>query len=428
MTDPSWLQINLSRLDANLGIIRDILRSGCSNQSDPLFCAVVKADAYGLGAVQIARRLAARGVDMLAVYTPDQAADLLGHSIVLPILMLMPIRQLARTDALYRPAVAGRLHLTIHDVPQLTQVNQIGRTFGCKLPVHLYLDTGMSRSGLSTTQAKKLLSDIGSLTHVRLAGLYTHLATAAEDPGYADEQLTRLDQFLTQHAILIPPDTLIHAANTAATVRHPRFHRSMVRVGLGLLGYLDHNFKTDPSDQLLLADKLKPTVRWVSQINHVQRYPAGTPVGYGCTYRLKRDSFLGIVPIGYANGYPLAMSNTAKVNIIDPSTDQPTTAAVLGRVTMDQIIIDLTPLPSPPASSVSNTPDTPIAQPDAMVELISDDPSSVCALPRLAALAGSPCHELLCRLSPRLKRSYIHTAAKTPGKGSQQPPPLVTTR
>jgi alanine racemase len=144
-----------------------------------------------------------------------------------------------------------------------------------------------------------------------------------------------------------------------------------------------------------------PILRWRSRVIHLQEYAEGTPVGYGSTHLLARDSVLGLVPVGYADGYPRALSNQSVVALPECTLEgKPLTAPVLGLVNMDQIVIDLTDTPAgcaPPSTSGGGT----------LVELISDDPASPCALPRLAELAGTNTYEMLCGLSPRLARKYV---------------------
>ncbi len=429
MTQTSWIEINLTHLEANLEAFRTVVGNAVR------LCACVKADAYGLGATRIAQRLANRGIDMLAVYSPDQAQQLTSSCANTPILLLMPVRELPRSSHLYRATTKDRLHFTIHDTPHLEQVDKIGLTCGCRIPVHLYLDTGISRSGLDADEASALLTRITHYRHVRLAGIWTHLATADSDPALAQQQMQLLDQFLDQHRQYLPPDILIHAANTFATLRDHTYHRSMTRVGLGLLGYGDNLLSAPP--QIADAPPLKPIVRWLSKINHIRRYPKGTPIGYGCTHRLTRESLLGVVPVGYADGYPQDLGNRSVVRVLDSQNHTTLIAPVLGRVSMDQLVIDLTPdsadrpdsigidTPAPAPQPLRISHDTPTV--GTVVELISDDPQSPCALPKLAQLVGSNCYELLCRISPRLPRRYTESAAKPhvhvtgPRAASKQP-------
>ncbi len=402
MNEISWIDINLTRLDVNLQAFRQILarpvnpaasQAGLKPPRQPMICGVVKADAYGLGAANIAQRLVARGVDMLAVYSPAQAADLLRVSMNCPILVLSPMRELLRTDPLYRAAVTGRLHLAVHDLEQIDQILKIGTTFGCTMPVHLYLDTGMARSGLNEEQFTQALQKIAGVRYLKLAGIYSHLASAEDTGGYAQQQLDRFDGMIARHADGIPPDTITHIANTFATCRDRQYHREMVRVGLGLYGYGPDLL--EGGQVISEVSELQPIVRWRSRINHIQRYPAGSMVGYNSTYTCPRDSVLGVVPVGYGDGYPLALSGKSVVAISDMQlAGRSVVAPVRGRVNMDQMVIDLTDIPD--------------VTPGTMVDLISDDPASPCALPRLAKLANAHCYELLCRLSPRLARMPIY--------------------
>ncbi|MEX0744222.1 MAG: alanine racemase [Phycisphaeraceae bacterium] len=396
---PSRLEINLSQLEANFAALSRAVQpadqgSTSLNGGAVRVCAVVKKNAYGLGAGPIASRLVKAGCDMLAVYSVDEAEPLVARGLTCPLLLLMPLRHLRRTDPLYRHAVAGRLHVTVHDPAQVDEVNQVGRSFGTRLPVHLHLDTGMSRSGLNAEQFAAALADVLDASHLRLAGLYTHLATADDDADFAADQLRQFTDATAALAPAVRSQLACHVANTCGTLRGEAFHMDMVRPGLGLLGYGVESLAGAP--RLSAMPVLRGVVRWVSRIVHVQSYAAGAPVGYGSTHRLDRDSVLGVVPAGYGDGYPLALSNRAVVRV-RPAGDAAGTwheARVLGRVNMDQLVVDLTDAAAP------------LSLVDAEVEIVSDEPEAPNALPKLAALAESHCYELLCRLAPTLSRTY----------------------
>src|SRR5688572_3067912 len=146
MRDASVLQINLGDLDHNVGVLRDMIGPHCD------LCAIVKADAYGLGAARIGKRLESAGVDLLAVYTPDQAAELFRAAITSPILVLMPVREIARTDELYRGLVSDRLQLTVHEQGHLSDLIAMTERYGVTISVHVEVDTGMSRGGCSLSE------------------------------------------------------------------------------------------------------------------------------------------------------------------------------------------------------------------------------------------------------------------------------------
>jgi alanine racemase len=411
-SDSSWLEIDLTRLERNYLAMRSLVETDSGAQSakpggenaptHPAVCCVIKKDAYGLGASAVAHRLVKAGCDMLAVYSVKEAEYLIQKSVNCPILLFAPLRELGRTDALYRPAVAEKLHLSIHDTDQLETVSQIGQTFGIKMPVHLYLDTGMSRSGFNGEQFASTVQNLTKTPHVRVVGVYSHLATADDNPEFAYEQLEQLETAVSQQAEYLPDDCLIHIANSFATLRDRRFHLGMVRPGLALYGFGPELLAPGPI--LENAPVLEHTVRWVTRINHVQRYPRWTPVGYGSTHKLKRISAVGVIPIGYGDGYPLALGGKATVRVILDDSGAYFDAPVLGKVNMDQLSIDLTDAPGLNDSDGSDI----RSLINAAVHIISDDPDAPNSVPNLARLAQSHPYEILCRLPKDLPRKYTH--------------------
>ena len=394
----SWLEIDLRRLEGNVRAIREVLDAGAGARSggrEPVrLCPVLKKDAYGLGAVPIAHRLSKAGVEMFAVYSPGEAEHLVTHAVTTPILVLMPMRRLNRTDALYRHAVAERLHLSIHDSSQLDEVNIIGQRLGIKLPCHLYIDTGMSRSGLCPSQALDLLRSAATHRYVRIAGVFTHLATSGSNPAFAAEQVATFNTLLQDAAGSLPDDVIRHVANSTGLLRDAGWHLDMVRPGIGVYGYGPEVADMSQGGWVGHPPALRPVLRWCSRVIHAQRYPEGAPVSYDSTHTLKRESVLGIVPVGHGDGYPIGLSNKATVRVGD------TDCRVLGQVSMDQIVIDLTDVPDAGEQDLAGLRDMP-------VELYSPDPGAPHALPRLAKLAGTSIFEMLCRLSPKLTRRYV---------------------
>ncbi|MEM7682044.1 MAG: alanine racemase [Planctomycetota bacterium] len=367
------------------------------------FSAAVKKDGYGLGAVPIAHRLVKSGARMLCVYSPEEAEQLVLGAIQAPILILMPVWELSRTDALYRAAVAGRLHLTIHEKDQFEAVAKLGRTFGMQMPVQLYVDTGMSRGGLSPEQFGDVLRAAAGKAYVKVAGVYTHFASADTDPGMTLDQHERLAALLEEHAQALPDDALVHAAATTGVLRDPRYRLDMVRCGIGVFGYGPERMSaTEDSTPLDTPEPLQHAVRWVSRVVHVQRYARRTPVGYNATHKLKRDSIVGVVPIGYGDGYPISLTNKGQVYVAPRDGRPGGHCKVLGKVNMDQITIDLTDLVDDTASAELG----PLR--DAEVELYANRPGEPNSVPQVAALAKSSSYELLCRLNAAMPRKFLH--------------------
>ena len=391
----SRIEVNLDAAAGNLRALKAHVGAGVA------VCGVVKKDGYGLGAVQLAHPLVRAGVEMLAVYSPEEAEELLAAAVTVPMLILMPVRTIDRTSGLYRHVAAGRLNFTVHDLDQLEGLAAAGRTLGLTLRVHLYLDTGMSRSGLAVEDLERAMERAEGDRHLTVAGVYSHLATADSEPEYAREQAGRFEaatrRFGPEAGLGVGVDRpLLHLANSYAAMRSREYHHDMIRPGLALLGY-GAEALTDISEETALP-KQQPVVRWMSDIQHVAEYVEGARVGYGGTHRLERASVLGTVPVGYGDGYPMGLSNVeavVRVRVEEEGAWQE--AAVLGRVNMDQLVVDLTDLKE-------------ICSPynlrAATVEIYSDEPDAPNAVERLARLAGTHPYELLCRLSPRVARVY----------------------
>ncbi len=411
----SWLEVDLRRLDLNLLAIREAIDHADSHdqqgrpiptaeQARTMLCAVVKKDAYGLGSVQVAHRLVRNGVDMLAVYSPDEAEHLIANAVTAPILVLMPMRELNRTDGLYRHAVAEKLHLSIHDTRQLAELNTVGQQLGIKLPCHLYIDTGMSRSGLTASQALDVLRSTSSHRYVRIAGVFTHFASSEQNPGFTFKQLDAFNDCVNQAGGALPPDAIRHAANTMSLLRSSVTHLDMVRFGIGLYGLapLPEETGADDGPWLDQLPELQPVLRWCSRVIHIQHYKKRTPVSYGSTHKLKRDSLLGIVPVGHGDGFPTQLANKAEIRVHPKDRSKPiTNCKVLGSVSMDQIVVDLTDLCDDVAGDNGFLL-------DAWAEVYSPQADAPNALPNLAKLAKTNVYELLCRLSPGIPRRYIH--------------------
>ncbi len=301
MIRTSAIDIDLSGLDHNLRVLRRIVGPRCG------LCPILKADAYGLGAVPIAGRLARAGADMLAVYTPAQALEVLSAGLGCPVLILMPVREL--DEALREGLAERRLHLTVADRGHLEDLIRAQGRSGAAIGVHLEVDTGMSRGGCRPDEVPAILETIAASPALRLAGVFTQFVDAEGDLAATDRQMAGLDRIVAVHAALIPSDCLIHAANTFATLRHRRYHRSLVRLGLAWAGYGAELLRGDPV--LEEARHLRPIITWRSTIIQTKTIEAGTSVGYRSTWTATRPSRIGLVPVGYADGYPMALGSTS---------------------------------------------------------------------------------------------------------------------
>lgn len=441
----SRLEIDLGAIDRNLARLRAVI-SAAQPEGGPrhrvALCAVIKQDAYGLGAARIAKRLAVigAGVDMLAVYGLDEARALVDVPVTTPVLVLMPVWTIDRADPLYRLAVLGRLHLVLHSIAQARELSALAGRIGLDLPVHVQVDTGLSRGGVTADEALDLVQFAASAPRLRLAGVMTHFSAPAEDEAFTREQARAFRAWIerikpTLAAVAARPPhrhpMFVHAANTVGALRSSQWHATMVRVGQGLLGYGAESLEGEEGVEFAAAGaSLEPCVRWVSRIAHVQEVPADWPVGYDRTFVTSRPSRIALVPVGYANGYPRALSNNAQVHLTGARWDRPRTSApdepvrmptglsrggsaagpmgehvgcyvpLVGRVSMDQITIDVTGVPDE------------LCAVGAEVELVSARPDAPNHLPVLAGAAGTITHEMLCRISQSVERVYIHSRAE----------------
>jgi alanine racemase len=396
--DTSQIHVDLTAVEHNFAVIREIVGPDCA------VCPVLKADGYGLGAAQAARHLEAAGARMLAVFSPAQAAALARAAVGGPILVLMPVHRLERVDEAYRLLISGRLHLTAHDREHVEDLLALAEHFATVIPIHLEIDTGMSRGGCSPDDARELLQRIAATRWLRLAGICTQMANAVAQSPANDKQLERFEGVLDAAGDLIGPDVLIHLANTYATLRHRKYHKNMVRIGLAWTGY-GPDWMTGGRLRRQAAG-MRPVVSWRSRMMAVRWFKRGAKVGYGSTWTTRRRTRVGLIPVGYGDGYPRALATTdgnAKPPCVGVAVgDGPMRfVRVVGQVNMDQIAVDLTDLGE--ESAGVGTP----------VELIGQDPEAPNHLPALARAAGMLPHEILCGLNARIRRVY-HAKAIEP--------------
>jgi alanine racemase len=342
--------------------------------------AVVKADAYGHGAVQVARRLVEAGCPRLAVLTLEEAAALRGAGIAVPILLLGGIH--AADEA--REMAELRLTPALQHAGQLEMLAGVAGERLRPIPVHLEVDTGMRRMGLPPDSAMELLEEIQGQPGLFMEGIYTHFACAdEEDLGASHEQLAQFAGFLAAARArgIIP--SLIHVANSAGLLAGAALAGSMpegvnaVRPGLMLYGGC-------PSPHL--EARLSPVMTLHSRVVQVRRVSPGQGVGYGWTHRARHFGYLATLPIGYEDGVPWSASNRGCVWL------RGRRAAVVGRVSMDFITVDAG--------------EGPVEVGDEAI-VFGAGPQGVPSLEEAARAAGTIPYELLVRVGARVPRVSI---------------------
>ncbi len=330
MTDPRstsalrcWAEIDLAALERNLRLIRGALPSPIR------YVAVVKADAYGHGLPHVAARLMHAGADLFAVANVAEAALLRELGPGWPILLLSPL--LPEED---RALADYELAATVSTPEEVERFEAVGLAAARKIAVHLKIDTGMGRLGVWHEEAPALHRRIAAAAHLHLAGVFTHFASPDDDPAFTDEQRRRFLAALARCPGLALDPLFVHADNSAGIETMPGVSPfNAVRVGLLQFGVLPH------PQSLLAAVRTEPVFSFRTRIGITKTLPRGTTISYGRTFTLARDTRIAVLCAGYADGLPRAVSNRAQVLIGGRR------CAVLGRVTMDQTVVDVTDLP-----------------------------------------------------------------------------------
>jgi alanine racemase len=316
-----WAEIDLAALERNLRLIRASLPPHIK------YVAVVKADAYGHGLQQVAGRLMHAGADLFAVANITEAAQLRELGPGWPILLLSPL--LPDED---RFAAENDLAVTVSTEDEVARLDKAGRDAGREVSVHLKIDTGMGRLGVWHEEAPALVRRIKAASHLRLSGVFTHFASPDDDAAFTEEQRRRFLAALDAGGLGSSPDGLfVHADNSSGLETMPGSSPfNAVRVGLLQFGVLPH------PGSFLSQVRTEPVFSFRTRVGIVKRLPAGTTVSYGRTRTLSRESRVAVLCAGYGDGIPRAVSNKASVLV------HGVRCPVLGRVTMDQTVVDVT--------------------------------------------------------------------------------------
>jgi alanine racemase len=327
-----WAEIDLAALERNLKLIRAALPAHIR------YVAVVKADAYGHGLHRVAARLMHAGTDLFAVANVTEAAALRELGPGWPLLVLSPLLP-EEDDALVQHDLAA----TVSSAEEVARFEAVARAANRTIPVHLKIDTGMGRLGVWHEEAPALVAKILAAPHLKLAGIFTHFASPDDDVAFTSEQRRRFLAALEKVPQLPLGGLLIHADNSAGIETMPVSAGSpaaaaspfnAVRVGLLQFGVLPH------PNSLLAQVRTEPVFSFRTRVGLVKRLPRGTTISYGRTHTLARDTTIAVLCAGYADGLPRAASNRACVLIRGQRCH------VLGRVTMDQTVVDVTDVPA----------------------------------------------------------------------------------
>jgi len=346
---------------------------------------VVKCNAYGHGVEVVLPALKTAEVEMLCVATIAEARQVQELGWDGPILLLgteFSIYSDKEKEELACWIVESQLRITVTNKKDVDVLSAAAEPLEKPAVVHIKLDTGMTRMGISEEALSELISQIRDNEHIIIEGLYTHFAAADEaDKSFTNYQLQRLKKFIKQlqtDGIEIP---IIHCANSSAVLDLPESHFNMIRPGLSVWGCFSGQGVHNRPD-------LKPAMKVVSYLTLVRKIPAGTYIGYGCTYRASKDMVVGLVPVGYGDGYDRRLANIGKMTVAGHIVP------VVGRISMDLTTIDLS-VPLDKGCELSAGDEVVI------IDNVQGAPNSV---ESIATEIQTTPYELLTQLGPRIVR------------------------
>jgi len=368
---PVWAEIDLNALTSNISEVRRL-----TNPTAKIM-AIVKANAYGHGAVKVSRTVLSGGADWLGVARLDEGISLREAGIGAPILILgyLPPEQSA-------DVVRSSLSQAIYTSDMALALADAAAAEGTRAKVHLKIDTGMGRIGwVAGPEAVREILILARNRHLEVEGIFTHFAAAdLVDKKYTKEQFakfTGLIEDLRRNGLEIP---IKHAANSASLMEMPETHLDMVRAGIILYGL----YPSDEVDHSRI--KLHPVMSLKAKVAFVKRVPAGFKVSYGCTYITENATVIATLPLGYADGYSRLLSSKGYALIHGRR------APVVGRVCMDQIMVDVGHIPG-------------VAVGDEAV-LIGHQGEQEITADEFAGLLGTINYEVVCMISHRVPRVY----------------------
>lgn len=368
---PTWAEVDLKALEYNYIQVKRLAGK------DVQMMAVVKANAYGHGTVEISKVLEGMGVNYLGVATTDEAVRLRDHGIKTPILVLGSV-----LPEEVRIAKDRDITLTLCNYEILKEIKALAKTEegqGTRVKVHIKVDTGMGRIGVWHEDALHFVKEVSGEKNITLEGIYTHFSSAGRDEFFTAYQMESFERLLTaieKSWIKIP---LKHAANSIATVDYKRAHLNLARPGLIIYGmYPKHTFP-----KLI---KLKPILSLKTRVVFLKDIPPGRSISYGRTFISQKPTKIATLPIGYADGYHRGLSNKAGVLIRGQF------APIVGKITMDQMMVDVGHIRGVKIGDE--------------VVLIGKQGRHEIRIEKLARLAGTIAYDFVCGISNRVPRIY----------------------
>ena len=368
----TWIEIDKKAIAHNYRLFRKFIGSKVR------LMGVVKSNAYGHNLIEFSQELEHLGVDWFGVDSITEALTLREEKIKKPILVLGHV-----LPGMFEEARKKDISVTISNFAILQVVFKLPKN-KIQLKVHIKVDTGMHRQGFQLYEQKELLEALKKNKTIQIEGLYTHFAEA-KNPRSGDATRRQIKEFeeWTKAFHEAGFDPIVHASATGGALLYPKAHFGMVRVGIGLYGL----WPSGEAEQYLSHRlTLKPTLSWKAVVSEIKDVKKGERVGYDFTEMLMRNTRLAVVPIGYWHGFPRLLSARGRVLIHGKP------ARVVGRVSMDMIVVDVTDIPQAKVGDIAT--------------IIGRDGKEVIKAGELASYAATTHYEIVTRLNPLMKKFY----------------------
>lgn len=323
---PAWVEVNKEKAIHNFNEVRRAVGNNIK------ICAIVKANSYGMGAIELSKMYLEHGVHMFAVAVVTEALEL-RHEIKDKDILVLGYT----TEEYFEDAINNNITLTIYNYEHAEKLNSLAKELNKIANVHIKVETGMNRLGfLPNEENADVVAEISKMENIKIQGAFSHFARADEtDKTQAHKQAKRYTDFiamLSNRNVAIP---IKHIANSAAIIDFPEYYFDMVRPGIILSGFY-------PSNEVTMSEYIfKPCVTLKARVANVKTLEAGEGIGYGHLFNTKETTVVGTIPLGYADGYSRLFSNNAYIVI------KGVKCPILGKVCMDQFMVDLTNVENP---------------------------------------------------------------------------------
>jgi len=372
---PTKVIIDLGKLKHNIKTLKSIINK------DTSMMAIVKANAYGHGLLQISKGVAESGVEWLGVALPEEGMELRKSGLSIPILVLGDV-----SKEQCEISVENDLTQAVPSLITAYHLNEIALRTGKKARVHIKLDTGMGRIGFyKISDLKNAVKEMKKMEGLSIEGVFTHLATAdEEDSKYTIEQINRMENMLKVISGCGIQVKWVHVSNSAGILMYPQAQYNMVRCGISMYGYYPSNYVREK-----VKVCLEPILQWETRILFIKSLEAGSSVSYGRSFIASSTRKVATLPVGYADGYNRLLGNRASVLIHGKR------APVIGRICMDQMMVDITDIP-----------DADIGD---QAVLLGEQGKEKITADELADLCGTISYEILTSISDRVPRFYVET-------------------